>query len=58
MLGVMVAFSYSKLYLRFLRPEWNALLPDTDRLARPLRAALDHLEAEIQELHEEAALAA
>ena len=36
----------------------NALLPDNDRLPRSLRAALDHLAAEIQKLHEEAALAA
>jgi len=56
--GLKVAFFYSKLYLRILRPEWNALLPDPDHLPRPLRAALDHLEAEIRKLHQEAALAA
>ena len=56
--GLKVAFFYSKLYLRILRPERNALLPDNDRLPRSLRAALDHLAAEIQKLHEEAALAA
>jgi len=56
--GLKVAFFYSKLYLRILRPEWHALLPDNDRLPRSLRAALDHLAAEIQKLHEEAALAA
>lgn len=56
--GLKVAFFYSKLYLRILRPEWNALLPDTDPLPRPLRAALDHLDAEIRKLQQEAALAA
>jgi hypothetical protein len=56
--GLNVAFFYSKLYLRILRPQWNALLPETDHLPRPLRAALDHLDAAIQTLHQEAALAA
>ena len=56
--GLKVAFFYSKLYLRILRPQWNALLPATDHLPRPLRAALDQLDAEIQKLHQEAALAA
>ena len=50
--------AYSKLYLRILRPQWNALLPESDHLPRPLRIALDQLDAEIQKLHEEAALAA
>jgi hypothetical protein len=56
--GLKVAFFYSKLYLRILRPQWNALLPDTDRLPRPLRKALDQLDMEIQKLYEEAAFAA
>ena len=56
--GLKVAFFFSKLYLRILRPQWNALLPDTDHLPRSLRAALDQLDAEIQKLHQEAALAA
>src|SRR6266851_2013111 len=56
--GLRVAFFYSKLYLRILRPQWNALLPESDHLPRPLRAALDQLDAEIRKLHEEAALAA
>ena len=56
--GLKVAFFYAKLYLRILRPEWAALLPVTDQLPRPLRAALDQLDAEIQKLHQEAALAA
>jgi hypothetical protein len=56
--GLKVAFFYSKLYLRILRPQWPALLPDTEALPRPLRDALDHLDVEIQKLHQEAALAA
>jgi hypothetical protein len=56
--GLKVAFFYSKLYLRILRPEWNALLPESDPLPRRLRAALDRLDTEIQKLHQEAALAA
>ena len=55
--GLKVAFFYSKLYLRLLRPNWNALLPTADALPRPLRDALDHLDTEIRKLHEEATLA-
>jgi hypothetical protein len=53
-----VAFFYAKLYLRILRPNWAALLPDADPIPRALRTALDQLDAEIHKLHEEAALAA
>jgi hypothetical protein len=56
--GLKVAFFYAKLYLRILRPEWAALLPGTDQLPRPLRAVLDQLEAQIRQIHKEAALAA
>jgi hypothetical protein len=56
--GLKVAFFYSKLYLRLLRPNWDALLPTTDALPRPLRDALDHLDTAIRHLHEEASLAA
>jgi hypothetical protein len=56
--GLKVAFFYSKLYLRILRPEWNALLPDHDQLPRSLRVALEQLDSQIQKLHEEAALVA
>jgi hypothetical protein len=56
--GLKVAFFYSKLYLRILRPQWNALLPESDHLPRALRTALDQLDAAIHQLHEEAALAA
>jgi hypothetical protein len=53
--GLKVAFFYSKLYLRILRPNWTALLSDDD-LPRPLRQALDHFDAEIRKLHEDAPL--
>jgi hypothetical protein len=56
--GLKVAFFYSKLYLRILRPNWPALLPDDDALPRSLRDALNHLDAEIHKLHQEAAMAA
>lgn len=56
--GLKVAFFYAKLYLRILRPEWAALLPTDDQLPRPLRAALDALDAQISKIHEEATLAA
>jgi hypothetical protein len=56
--GLKVVFFYAKLYLRILRPEWAALLPVNDQLPRPLRAALDQLDAQIRKIHEEAALAA
>jgi hypothetical protein len=41
-----------------MRPEWAGLLPVNDQLPRPLRAALDQLDAQIQLIHKEAALAA
>jgi hypothetical protein len=56
--GLRVALFYAKLYLRILRPNWAALLPEDDRLPRSLRDALDVLDREIQKLHEEAAFAA
>jgi hypothetical protein len=56
--GRTVAFFYSKLYLRILRPQWNALLPDSDHWPRSLRLALDQLDTEIDKLYTEAALAA
>lgn len=56
--GLKVAFFIAKLYLRILRPAWIALSPVDDQLPRPLRAALDALDAQIRRIHEEAALAA
>ena len=56
--GLKVAFFAAKLSLRILRPEWPALLPADDSLPRPLRDALDQLDAQIRKIHEDAALAA
>ena len=56
--GLKVALFVAKLYLRILRPEWPALLPADDQLPRPLRVALDAVEAQIRKIHEEAVLAA
>jgi hypothetical protein len=56
--GLKVAFFCAKLYLRILRPEWAAMLPAEDPLPRPLRAALDRLDAAIRTIHKEARLAA
>jgi hypothetical protein len=56
--GLKVAFFYAKLYLRIFRPHWPALLPDDDRLPRPLRLVLEQLDREILKLHQEANLAA
>ena len=56
--GLKVAFFYAKLYLRIFRPHWPALLPDDDRLPRPLRLVLEQLDLEIHKLHQEANLAA
>ena len=56
--GLKVAFFAAKLYLRILRPAWPALLPPEDDLPRPLRTALDALDAQIRKIHEEAVLAA
>ena len=56
--GLKVAFFYAKLYLRILRPNWAALLPQDDQLPRSLRAVLEQLDREIAKLHDEAAIAA
>lgn len=56
--GLKVAFFSAKLYLRILRPAWPALGASDDHLPRPLRAALNALDAAIREIHEQATLAA
>jgi hypothetical protein len=56
--GLKVAFFYSKLYLRLLRPHCNALLPTSDALPRPLRDVLDLLDTQIRKLVDEAVMAA
>ena len=52
--GLKVAFFYSKLYLRILRPSWSALLPDKNLVHPLLRAALDQLETAIERIYADA----
>lgn len=54
--GLHVALFCTKVYLRILRPAWAALLPDPDTIPRPLRDALVHLDAAIQNLCDAASL--
>ena len=56
--GLRVAFFYSKLYLRIFRPHAPALEPLSDPLPRPLRTALEQLDAAVDRVYQEAALAA
>jgi hypothetical protein len=52
--GLKVAFFYSKLYLRILRPNWTALLPDDNPVHPLLRAALNQLETAIERIYADA----
>jgi hypothetical protein len=56
--GVRVTFFYSKLYLRIFRPQAPALEPFGDAIPRPVRTALLDLDAAIDRVYQEAALAA
>jgi hypothetical protein len=56
--GLRLVFFYSKLYLRIFRPHAPALGTPDDSLPRPLRAAFEQLDAAIERIHKEAALAA
>ena len=56
--GRRVAFFYSKLYGRILRPHAPVLADATDALPRPLRSAFEQLDAAIERIYQEAALAA
>jgi hypothetical protein len=56
--GLQVAFFFSKLYLRILRPCWPTSDPHSVALPRPLRRALAALDRVIATLQQEAALAA
>jgi hypothetical protein len=56
--GLKVAFFYSKGLSPDSPPKLAGTLAQGRHITRPLRDALDHLDAEIQKLHEEAALAA
>ncbi len=55
--GLRVAFFYTKVYLRILRPGWAALVPP-DTIPRPLRHAFEHLDAEIHKICDDARLRA
>jgi len=55
---VRVTFFYSKLYLRIFRPHAPALEPFSDAIPRPVRTALLDLNAAIDRVYQEAALAA
>ena len=54
--GLRVAFFYSKLYLRILRPNWTALLPEETSVHPLLRAALEQLENAIERIYADANL--
>ena len=53
-----VAFFYSKLYMRTLRPHAAVLADRDDALPRPLRSAFEQLDVAIERICLEAALAA
>lgn len=55
--GLRVAFFYTKVYLRILRPGWAALVPP-DTIPRPLRHAFEQLDAEIHKICDDARLRA
>ena len=56
--GRRVAFFYSKLYLRILRPNAPVLADQTDAWPRPLRTAFEQLDVAIDRICQEAAIAA
>jgi hypothetical protein len=56
--GLRVTFFCSKLYLRIFRPHAPALEPFCDAIPRPVRTALLELDAAIERVYQEAALAA
>ena len=56
--GLRAAFFQTKVYLRILRPGWAALADPPDPVPRPLRTALDKLDAEVRHFCDEAQLRA
>ena len=57
--GLKVAFFYSKVYIRILRPGWAALAADNlADIPRPIGAILNKLDAEVDRLCSEAQLRA
>lgn len=55
-LGLRVAYFYSRLHLRILRPAWASLGPPPDELPRRLRTAFDRVDVEIERIIDAAAL--
>jgi hypothetical protein len=51
-------YSNSKLYGRILRPHASVLTDASDAVPQPLRSALEQLDAAIERIYQEAALAA
>jgi hypothetical protein len=56
--GLRAAFFQTKVYLRILRPGWAALADPPDPVPRPLRTALDTLDAEVRHFCDDAQLRA
>ena len=56
--GLRIAFFYSKLFLRIFRPQAPVFDAHSDAFPRPVRTALDQLDAAIERIHDEAAIAA
>ena len=56
--GLKVAFFYTKVYLRIVRPGWLSLEESSDLIPRPLRDALNQVDAEIQAIYQNAQLRA
>jgi hypothetical protein len=56
--GLRAAFFQTKVYLRILRPGWAALSEPPDPVPRPLRTALNNLDAEVHRFCDEAQLRA
>jgi hypothetical protein len=56
--GLRVALFYTKVYLRILRPAWAALTDSADVFPKPLRQALQAVQAEVDKLAAQANLQA
>ncbi len=54
--GLKVALFYTKVYLRIVRPGWLSLEESSDTVPRPLRDALDRVDAEIRTIYDNAQL--
>lgn len=56
--GLRVALFHTKVHLRVLRPAWPAVAGPADRIPRPLRVALNRVDAEVARFCDEAKLQA